>query len=178
MSDPNFWKDQYSHTWQRASARETAIIERIKRETGRAVSPCGLGAGSDEYLSGTAASRGYEKGSADLQVLGTNIYLEVTGPQSKAVVLTAPLWIRPDKLQNARTHYPDHETWVIHWLERDGTLRVICLDGEFFRLLEKGAFKTATPLIRGARETYIEIPANSSFVQPWSALIARLSELD
>ena len=178
MNDPNFWKDQYHHTWQRASARETAIIERIKRETGRTVILCGLGAGSDQYLSGTAASYGYEKGSADLHVLGTNIYLEVTGPQSKAVPLTAPLWIRPDKLNNARIHNHEHETWIIHWLERDGTLRVIHLNGEFFEELEKGMFKTATPMIRGAREMYIEIPANSRFVKPWSTLIARLRELD
>jgi hypothetical protein len=84
MSDPDFWKHQYQHAWAKASQREKTIKARIFTESGKQVEFVGLGAGSAAFLSGTAASQGYQKGDADLYVVGTNIFLEVTGPQSRA----------------------------------------------------------------------------------------------
>ncbi len=177
MSDEDFWKKRYQHTWERSDQRERAIIERVREESGKLAVAAGLGASSTEYLSGSAASRGYERGGADLQIADTDIYLEVTGPQTPAVPFTAPLWVRPDKIDNAREHYPEHETWVVHWLEKDGTLRVIKLDQDFFDELDQGAFPIVNPWIRGTRETFYEIPADHPCVRPWSELIERLREL-
>ncbi len=177
MSDPDFWKHQYQHAWAKASQREKTIKARIFNESGEQVEFVGLGAGSAAFLSGTAASQGYQKGDADLYVVGTNIFLEVTGPQSRSVRLEDPLWIRPDKVTNARTHFPGRETWVVHWLERDGTLRVIPLDQAFFDLIDQNAFQIVHPVIRGTRETYFAVPASHPCVKSWDTLIARLKQL-
>ena len=177
MSDPDFWKQQYQHAWAKASEREKTIKARILNESGKQVELVGLGAGSTDFLSGTAASQGYQKGDADLYVVGTNIFLEVTGPQSKVVRLEDPLWVRPDKVTSARTHLPSHETWVVHWLERDGSLRVIPLNEAFFDLLDRNVFSIVHPVIRGVRETYLAIPASHFCVKSWDALIARLKQL-
>ncbi|MDQ1592882.1 MAG: hypothetical protein QOG71_3509 [Pyrinomonadaceae bacterium] len=177
MSNENFWKDQYQQSWEKANLRERRIIERIKEETGRDTLTVGLGAGSTEYLAGSAASRGLERGGADLHVSGSNIFLEVTGPQTKAVKFDAPLWIRPDKIQNARRHYPEHDTWVIHWLEKDGTLRVIQLNQEFFSALDNGEFPIVHPRIRGNIETYHEISHVHWCVKEWQYLIDHIKQL-
>lgn len=177
MTDADFWKRRYRHAWNTASRREQVIMERIREATGRAVVPTGLGAGSTAYLPGTAQSRGYERGGADLQVVDSNVYLEVTGPQSPHVLSTAPLWLRPDKIANARAHHPAHETWLVHWLERDGTLRVIHLDDAFFGAVDQRTLRTVTPAIRGTPETYVEIPARHPLVQPWDVLVERIKHL-
>ena len=67
MSDPNFWKHQYEQTWAKAGKKEEGIAKLIEAETGHEVELAGMGAGSTEFLSGTAASRGFRKGEADLQ---------------------------------------------------------------------------------------------------------------
>ena len=174
--DEDYWKRLYQQSWAVADQRERAVIERIQQETGKVATFSGLGAGSAEFLSGTAASQGFEKGGADLYVVDTNIYLEVTGPQVRSVTLDKPLWLRPDKIENARAH-PEHDTWVIHWLERDGTLRVIRLDQEFFQSYDNREFPIVTPRIRGAVERYAAIPAQHRYVQPWAALITYLKKL-
>lgn len=177
MSDYNYWKDRYQPTWQQAQSKELAIIALIKQEVGLEVKPIGLGAGSAEYLSGSAAAQGYARGGADLEIVGTNIQLEVTGPLAKTVEASAPLWVRPDKIQNARSHYPEVETWIIHHLAKDNTLRVINLNEQFYKRLDARAFPIVNPFIRGTQETYLEIRANDPVVQPWIALIQRLKSL-
>lgn len=177
MADADFWKQRYQHSWSKAEQRERAIQERILQEAGKQVEFVGLGAGSDEYLSGSAASQGYERGGADLHIVGTNVYLEVTGPQTKSVSLSEPLWIRPDKVTNARNHFPKYDTWVIHWLERDGTVRVIHLNERFFELVDNGTFPITRQTIRGTTETYFTISASHPCVQLWSVLIQRLKML-
>jgi hypothetical protein len=177
MSDPDYWKRLYQEAWEKSDQREREIIRRIKDEAGKAAVPTGLGAGSTEFLAGTAESQGYEKGGADLHVVGTNVYLEVTGPQTSSVGHDAPLWVRPDKAKNAFDHRKEHETWVVHWLEKDGTLRVIHMDDEFFANVRDRTFPIVEPRIRGAKERYIEIPASDGCVRPWSDLIERLRSL-
>lgn len=174
MAGEDYWKKRYQHSWQAASERERAVMKRIKAQTEKSAEFVGLGAGSNRFLSGSAVSRGHEKGGADLHIAGTNIYLEVTGPQKPSVLRSDSLWIRPDKIESARVHYPERETWVVHWLQRDGTLRVIRLDEEVFSLVDKGIFERVNPIIRSVRERFVEIPADHSCVRPWSTLIRRL----
>lgn len=176
MSDPDYWKRLYQDTWAQASSKEQAIARLIEKETGLEVELAGMGAGSTECLSGSAASRGHHKGEADLHVVGTNIHLEVTGPLTKNVDDRQPLWIRPDKIQEAERKAPAIETWVIHHLAKDNTLRVIRLDQEFFALVKRGVLPTIRRTIRGADETYVAIPANHPYVRSWEALIERLRQ--
>ncbi len=132
--------------------------------------PWGLGAATSDFLSGTAASHEHERGGPDLWVVETNVFLEVTGPQTKAVSPAEPLWVRPDKLEHARTH-PEQDICVIHWLERDGTLRVIHLDQRFFGYLDRGEFPIVHPRLKGELESYCEIPANHPCVREWEVFI-------
>ncbi|MCC5828950.1 MAG: hypothetical protein JJU36_05835 [Phycisphaeraceae bacterium] len=174
MTDYDYWKKQYQDSWGKSSERETEIAAQLSQATGREIRTVGLGAGSAEFLTGSAAQQGHTKGDADLNVVGTNIYLEVTGPLVTSVVESAPLWIRPDKVQNARQKAPAQETWVVHHLPRNGLVRVVHLSGEFFAALDAGEFPIVTPRIRGVTERYHEIAAGHRCVKAYDALIERL----
>lgn len=173
MPDFDYWKKQYQATWAASSSREAAVAASIEAATGLKVVPVGLGAGSSEFLSGPAAARGLEKGDADLAVKDTSIRLEVTGPLVASVDRSQPLWVRPDKLANARRN-ATHEVWIIHHLPKDNLLRVIPLDARFWQSLDAGEFPTVTPTIRGVLERYHSIPAAHACVRPFTDLIARL----
>ncbi len=175
MTDTDYWKKLYKGLWQKTGEREKALALTIESLTGYKVKVVGLGAGSDDFLSGTAASRGHEKGDADLTVEGTNVSLEVTGPNVN-VPLTSPLWIRPDKITNAKLHFPEKDTWVVHCIERT-TIRVIRLDAEFFAKYEQGRFPIVNPSIRGTIETYVAVPYNDSSVQSFDVLIHYIKSL-
>ena len=175
MTDFDYWKNQYKDTWGQSSQRETAIAEYLSQASGKKVAPHGLGAGSAEFLSGSASQRGFAKGDADLVVVGTSIYLEVTGPLVQSVDQNQDLWIRPDKVANAKQN-GSHETWVVHHLPKNDLIRVVPFDTEFWRALDAGSFPIVTPQIRGARERYHAIPAAHSCVKSCDALIDRLKK--
>lgn len=165
MGDVNYWKDAYADTWRDSSSREDAVKKMIEKETGKKVEEIGLGAGSEEYLAGSAASQGHERGGSDLGVVGTNINVEVTGPLVDYIKEEEPLWVRPDKIDSARSHHPERDTWVVHCLGMTGKIRVIRLDDEFFERLDAGDFPIVNPRIRGRVETYREIQANHACVR-------------
>src|SRR4051812_17661211 len=97
--DKNYWKDAYKHLWSTASAKEEFIKKLIEQESGLKVELSGMGAGSSEYIDGTAKDNKYEKGDADLYIREIDAYIEVTGPNIK-MEIQRPLWIRPDKIAN------------------------------------------------------------------------------
>ena len=111
--DENYWKDAYQDTWDESSKREKRLKVYLERLTGMKCEESGLGAGSSQYISGSAARNGYQKGDADFLIQGTSIYIEVTGPLVKTVQPTAPLWFRPDKLNNAIKNR-DHDVFLAH----------------------------------------------------------------
>jgi hypothetical protein len=174
MADTDYWKKLYQGLWEKTGEREKALAQTIENLTGHKVKIVGLGAGSDEFLSGTAVSHGHEKGDADMTVEGTNINLEVTGPNIH-VPRTNPLWVRPDKIKNAKSHFSKKDTWVVHCIERT-TIRVIRLDADFFAKYEQGRYSTVNPIIRGARETYVSIPYNDSSVKGFEVLINHIKD--
>lgn len=176
MTDFDYWKKQYQATWAASSSRESGIAASLEQATGLKVVPVGLGATSSEFLSGPAAARGLEKGDADLAVVGTNVRLEVTGPLVASVDRNQPLWVRPDKVQNARRN-ATHEVWIVHHLPKDDLLRVISLDARFWNALDAGEFPIVTPRIRGAQERYHSISAVHGCIMPFTALIERLKQL-
>lgn len=172
MSD-NFWKDRYKETWEKAAVRETEIQQYIQQTTGFELEKAGMGTGSTEYLSGSAASHGHAKGSADFRIRGTNIEVEVIGDLTGKVDSSQDLWIRPDKIEDAIKNHAS-EKWVIHHLMKDKTVRAISLDTRFFTRYSKNQFKIVQPTIRGTRETYVSIPANDESVHPISFFIEHL----
>lgn len=177
MTDFDYWKRQYQQSWGQSAEREAGIAAQLSQATGKEIQPVGLGAGSAEFLPGSAAQQGHTKGDADLNVVGTNIYLEVTGPLVNSVVEGNALWIRPDKVQNAKQKTPALETWVVHHLPRNELIRVVPLNKQFFRALEAGEFPIVAPRIRGVTERYHEIPARHACVQPYDTLVERLKRV-
>jgi len=119
-------------------------------------------------------SFGAERGGSDWKVKNTNIFIEVTGPNIK-IGLEKPLWIRPDKIHAAREH-PERDTWVVHCTHDNKTMRVIYLDQNFFREMDNNRFKIISPFIRGTKETYLEVPAHSEFVESIGLLVTSIRE--
>ena len=155
----NFWKDIYQNTWGAASDTEEQMAAIIYENTGHPVTGYGLGAGSTEYIEGSAEANGHKKGDADLHVEGTNIYIEVTGPLSKFVDRNADLWFRPDKIENAIMNLGSHDTFLAHYLPKEDLWRIIHIDDEFIARYRKGEFPTYTEIIRGQTETYTHVPS-------------------
>ena len=135
----------------------------------------GLGAGSKKFLPGSAKSRGFKRGGSDLEIEGTNLCIEVTGPNIYYVKAYADLWIRPDKIKYAIDNI-EKDCWVVHVLKNNFLLRTIHLNDDFKKDYNNDAFKEIHPPIRGTVETYIAIPANSNHVQDFTILIKAIQK--
>ena len=98
--DKNYWKEAYKEYWEISSKKEIFVKELIESKTGVKTLEVGLGAGSEDFLSGSASDYGLTKGDADLYVIIPDTYVEVTGPNI-SVKPEDTLWIRPDKVKNS-----------------------------------------------------------------------------
>lgn len=98
--DKNYWKEAYKEYWEISSKKEIFVKELIESKTGFKTLEVGLGAGSEDFLSGSASDYGLTKGDADLYVIIPDTYVEVTGPNI-SVKPEDTLWIRPDKVKNS-----------------------------------------------------------------------------
>ena len=78
--DKNYWKEAYKEYWEISSKKEIFVKELIESKTGFKTLEVGLGAGSEDFLSGSASDYGLTKGDADLYVIVPDTYVEVTGP--------------------------------------------------------------------------------------------------
>ncbi|WP_152968804.1 hypothetical protein [Ardenticatena maritima] len=162
--DPNYWKKKYKGMWKIASQREEKVKKYLE-EQGFKIEFFGLGSGTEEFLEGSADKYGYKKGEPDLWVVDTNIFIEVTGTNSPYVKKSAPLWIRPDKIESAKND-PSRDVWLVHVLDRENLLRCIQISN-----LPLNKFNKKVKIIRGAREVYIEISATDPVVHPIKKLV-------
>lgn len=180
VMDRNYWKEAYKDLWSQTSKKEESIRSIIEHETGYTVMSIGLGAGSADFLSGSATDHGKEKGDADLYVVDADAYVEVTGPNI-SVDMQASLWVRPDKVRNSfdkmtagkgRLHVIVHVASV----KPDGhqVIRVILLGPEFAKGLYTGAIKEITPVIRGRQERYYDVPVDHECIVSFSEFLAML----
>lgn len=173
----NYWKDAYQDTWDESSKREKRLMTYLEKLTGMKCSESGLGAGSSQYIPGSAARNGYQKGDADFLIEGTNVYIEVTGPLVTSVQPTAPLWFRPDKLNNAIKN-SNHDVFLAHHCMAADLWRVIHVDQEFKQRFRRYQFRVVTPYIRGRRERYVEIDTNDRCIQNLDYLVEYLSKIE
>lgn len=174
--DENYWKDAYQGTWDESSKREIRLMAYLEKHTGMKCKESGLGAGSSQYISGSAAKNGFQKGDADFLIMGTNIYIEVTGPLVKSVQPSDPLWFRPDKLNNAIKN-SDHDVFFAHHCMSANLWRVIHVDQEFKQRFRSYEFKVVTPNIRGRRERYVEIETNDRCIHDLDYLVAYINRI-
>ena len=165
--DNNFWKNAYKSTWGRSSEKEQYMIQWIKTNTGLTAVPTGLGAATDDFINGSAVENGFEKGDPDLHIQDTNVYIEVTGPLSDSVLVSAPLWFRPDKFNNAVINArKGHDTFFVHHCPSADLWRVIHIDDVMIQRMYNKEFQIVTPVIHGNIERYVEIPATDRCVKP------------
>ena len=177
VTDEDYWKRLYKGSWAFEAKRVAQIVERIRTATGQRVRPVGLGTGTCEFLSGRADKHGHERGAADLWVENTNVFLEVTGPQVEHVRPDAALWVRPDKVENARAHFPANDTWLVHALGMCGPIRVVRFNADFYCRLDRKQFRMIMPKLHGVLETYLEIPASDAVVRDFEILLSHLNSL-
>ncbi len=163
-TNKNYWKDAYKESWEAASTKEKAIKSLIEAQTGLSVIEVGLGAGTTDYIPGSAKDHNLTKGDADLYIPEKDCYIEVTGPNIP-MAFSKPLWVRPDKLQNTFQKIKEGRGKlhvVFHVLTEVGNkevkIRIIKLDKTFFGYLNNNAFVMAYPTIRGREEKYVELP--------------------
>lgn len=166
----NYWKDAYKNTWDQSSARENRLKAYLEKMTGKKLSDNGLGAGSSDYISGSAKRNGYQKGDADLVVNGTDIYIEITGPLVTSVKSTAPLWFRPDKINNAVKNY-NHDVFFAHHCMSEDLWRIIHVDEEFKKRFRGYEFEVVYPYIRGRKERYVEIEVTDRCIRDLEYLV-------
>lgn len=162
--DKEFWKKRYENKWEQAAKKEDALAKLLTTETAKEVVEVGLGAGTADFIKGSARDNGHEKGDADLYVKDTNIYVEVTGPLSNYVNRNADLWFRPDKIENAINNMGQHDTFLAHYLPKESLWRVIHVDECFATNYQNGMYRIGIETIRETQETYCHIPSNDSTI--------------
>lgn len=179
--DKHYWKEAYKDAWGISSEKEANIKRLIEAQTNSEVIEIGLGAGSSEFISGSASDNELTKGDADLYVKESDCYVEVTGPNIK-MSRTKPLWIRPDKIRNSLTKLESGQGKlhvVVHVLEEYGQsnpiIRVVNLDAEFARRFRNNEFETVNPRIRGKVETYTEILYDDQCIMTFEDFVELIS---
>ena len=169
-TDKNYWKDAYRESWDASSTKEKSIKKLIEDNTGLQVIEIGLGAGTTEYISGSASDNKLTKGDADLYIPEKDCYIEVTGPNIP-LAFNQPLWLRPDKVQNTKNKIGEGKGKihvVFHVLTEKGTnnliIRVILLNDLFFQCQANNEFPIVNPIIRGRLEKYLELPPEHALI--------------
>ncbi len=154
------WKGLYSDRETYAS-REVRARRSIETATGLRLLPQGLGAESGKTFYGYSHHHGGASGTADYQVDGAKVHVEVTGSRIP-LKPTDALWVRPDKLTHAIASlrqgfvtYVAHETPV-----RGGEplVRLIRLDRDALLRFHKKQWKTVQCSPKGKPESFVAIP--------------------
>ena len=180
--DENFWKEAYKDSWARASDKENWVKSSIEQLAGVPVEVIGLGAGSTDYIAGSAVFNGHEKGGADLYLPSLDIYVEVTGPNIK-VTKNDALWVRPDKIAGALRKIAAgtgkmHVVVHLAQLQPNGEkiARVLLLDTRIERAVADSTIELIKPKIRGRVEQYYAVPANYILVRPYENFLQFLRQ--
>ncbi|CDB81570.1 MULTISPECIES: hypothetical protein [Bacteroides] len=180
--DKNYWKEAYKEYWEISSKKEIFVKELIESKTGFKTLEVGLGAGSEDFLSGSASDYGLTKGDADLYVIVPDTYVEVTGPNI-SVKPEDTLWIRPDKVKNSFNKQKAgkgklHVIVHIAKIKPNGNIaiRVIMLNKTFFEACRKKEFPLIQRNIRGLQETYLELPPKHETIISFEEFIALLKQ--
>lgn len=180
--DKNYWKEAYKHLWEETSKKEMLCKKILEDELNINIEIAGLGAGSSEFIEGSAADNKFEKGSADLFIPNLNCFVEVTGPNIP-VSKKAAIWIRPDKLNNTYLKIQQDNNSLHLFLhvqkckeDNETLIRGIFLDEIFFKRGFKKEFKTVFPTIRGKSEKYIEIPFDDTSLLKINEVLQKLKE--
>lgn len=180
MTDKNYWKNAYKDLWDASSKKEATFKKFIEAETGLILMPYGLGAESNEYIAGSAKENDNELGTPDYAVENTNIFIEITGPLSEKVKPQCGLWVRPDKLKYARKHCDENDEFFALFFPSTQEWLAIHADKVFFDDMDHkrniNDYFDKNPIIRGKRESYVEISYHNPFVKDLDYLVDYLRD--
>lgn len=160
--DPEFWKKiSYSTLWKRHWEKVEALREKLIKRFPQLEKSMkfGLGAITDEWLKIPPE----EKGEPDITIYHEYklvCYIEVSG--SDKVKMPKPIWIRPDKLEHAKSK--EEETWF--YMEYPNEIRVLTKETvEQYEDNIKIVYIRKNKRGRRVPEKYIEIPYHESCVE-------------
>jgi len=161
VSKSTHMKEAFKGTWAESAKKEAFVKECIERLTGHVVIDEGFGAGSTDYIEGASGDHGYEKAAPDLQIQGTNICVEVTGPL-RPIRRGSDLLINVGKVKYAFNH-PEREYWVA-WSNgvtqnRQGVL-MIRVGEQFARAQRRGIIVREQFKSRNVMQFFHAVPAD------------------
>lgn len=163
--DENHWKKRYGKDWAKASCRELRFKSLAEEATGCTLLFNGLGAGTTEFISGSAAKNGYEKGAPDLKVDGCNTFIEVTGPLVNSVKPNEDLWFRPDKIDHA-IKAAHEDVFLVHHCPSADLWRVIHVDVTFIDNYKRGEYPVEQHKTEKGTERFAAVSAKDEHVRP------------
>lgn len=158
-------KEAFKGTWELSAKKEKFVKGCILQFTTYVVIDEGFGAGSTGYIEGASGDHGYEKAAPDLQLQGTNLCIEVTGPL-RAIRRGEDLLINVSKVQYAFNH-PEREYWVAwsngYTENRKGVL-MIRVGEQFRQAISRGEIMREQFESRGVMQFFHAVPADHSVV--------------
>ena len=146
--DKEYWKRRYQGTWKAGNKREE-LFQQTLEDWGYTAKNFGFETLSEDYNPESPE----EKGKPDFYIdyFDKKIYFEVTGTDSPRTSEHDAIWLRPDKIEYAKKH--NLITYCVHILSAKSLIRFLDMRG----INTKNVIH---PIIRGTRETYIEVLAS------------------
>lgn len=143
--DKEYWKRRYQGTWKAGNKREELFQETLE-DWGYTAKNFGFETLSEDYNPDSPA----EKGKPDFYIEydDKKIFFEVTGTDSARTSEHDPIWLRPDKVEYVTKH--NLIAYCVHILTAKNLIR-------FLDMRKIDTKKIIHPIIRGTRETYIEV---------------------
>ena len=168
-------KEAFKGTWELSAQKEAFVKSQIERFTDLKVVEQGFGAGSTDYIEGASGDHGYEKAAPDLQVLGTNVCIEVTGPL-RPIRVQDDLLINVSKIKYAFEH-PEREYWVAHsngvTKNRQG-VRMIRVGQQFDEAISRGVIVREQFESRNVMQFFHAVPCDHHVVISFDKFILYL----
>lgn len=165
MSKKTVFKDAFDGTWSASSKKERFVKETLERWTGKTIIDDGFGAGQDERIEGSSSSHGFEVSAPDLQVLGTDVCIEVTGPLNP-INVRKELLVNVSKVKYAFEH-PEREYWVAHVngvTDKRRDVRMIRVGKQFHDAVTRGEIVREQFIARGVTNFFHAIPVDHPVV--------------
>lgn len=171
------FKEAFKGTWAASAKKEGFVKNQIERFTDLTVLEKGFGAGETGYIEGASGEHGFDKAAPDLEIKGTNIVIEVTGPL-RAIQMGSSLLINITKVQYALDH-PEKEYWM-GWLNgvvsRRSQTRFVRIGKKFREGIVAGVIIREQFETRGMQQFFFSIPFNHTSVCTFDRFIQYLND--
>ena len=170
-------KEAFKDTWHLSEKKENFVTAQIMKIAGVPVRAVGFGAGTTDYIEGSSGANGFEKAAPDLEIPGSNIRIEVTGPL-RALSPKDDLFINVEKVKFALDH-PELEYWIAHVngvTSKRESVRMIRVGKLFRQGMDRGEILRVGIHNRGVNETFWSVPPDHYTVTTFDRFLKHLSD--